>query len=84
MKNRYKARGEIIGSKVTVVEAKNPLVKGLTGQVVDETKNTFKISTINGWKTIIKNQCELEFDEFRVHGSKIDLRPEERTKKIRR
>jgi len=40
-----------IGEITTITESKNKSLIGLTGKIIDETKNTFKIQTIKGIKT---------------------------------
>jgi len=69
---------EIIGLKVKV---SNSPIKG---EVVDETKNTFMISTSKGEKTVPKkgNKFEIELDKKCViDGEMITQRPYERLKK---
>lgn len=82
-----KVRGEYIGCKVMVEKSSNPCNIGLHGKVIDETKNTLRVQTCKGSKTIIKKECcfvlKRNNDEFRINGNQIDLRPEDRVKKIR-
>ena len=47
-------RSEFIGKRVCVVNATNQSLVGLEGKVVDETKHTFTLQTIQGTKKIIK------------------------------
>ncbi len=77
---------ELIGLKVKVVDSKNPTSRGLTGNVVDETRNVIKIEKDNRKEVkLIKDQCTFS---FMVNGRWIDVdgkllvaRPEDRVKK---
>ena len=72
-----------------VIDSKNPLLKGLKGGVVDETKFTIKIKTLKkGVKTLIKEQSKflitLEDKSFEVEGKELIGKLEERIKKWRK
>ncbi|HLC47128.1 MAG TPA: ribonuclease P protein subunit [Candidatus Nanoarchaeia archaeon] len=73
----------IIGAQVHVSEAKNKTNIGIEGTIIDETRQTLKIMTKEGTKTIIKKNVTLEFPEerLRVKGALFIGRPEERLKK---
>lgn len=79
---------EYIGLRVTVVKSPSRERIGISGVVVDETKNTFLIEKDNG-KTarIPKESSRFRFErggeEFEVEGSEIAYRPEDRPKKTR-
>lgn len=48
---------EFIGAKIRVVRSKNPLLVGIEGYIIEETKNTLKILTIKSEiKQVIKNK----------------------------
>ena len=76
-------RHELIGLDVLVSGATNPLHKGLSGHIIDETKNLLIIETLNGVKRIPKMHSR-----FRLHlpgsglveidGSVMVLAPEKR------
>jgi ribonuclease P protein subunit POP4 len=77
---------ELIGLKVTVSESKNPSLIGISGEVVNETKNTLVIQTSTGEKAVIKDQCVFVFilpehEKVRVEGRLLVSRPEDRIKK---
>jgi len=79
---------EYIGLEVEVVDSSSPERIGITGLVVDETKNTFKIEKKNGKEVVIpKKGAKFLFrkgkETFIVEGSKILYPPEERIKKIK-
>lgn len=69
-KNKYYRRYRminVIGKDIEVVFSSNPYLINLKGRVIDETKNTIIIKTINGKKKIIpKSVCR-----FKIYNSKI-------------
>jgi ribonuclease P protein subunit POP4 len=76
-------RHEFIGLDVLVVEAKNPLYRGLCGIVIDETRNTLLIRTQCGDKRVPKPYSKFRFilDEgvkVEVDGSALIMAPEKR------
>lgn len=76
---------ELIGLKMEVIESTNKNLKGLSGKIIDETKNLLYVQQEKKEKKIPKkevrialwlpNKKKIEFD-----GSLINVRPEERTK----
>jgi len=79
---------ELIGLKVKVINSLSIPYIGLSGTVVDETKNTFVISTKKGEKRIPKKGCVFLFSlpdksKVKVVGEHIAFRPYDRPKKIR-
>ena len=77
---------ELIGLQCTVVESTNELQVGISGMVVDETKNTLRIMESGKIKTVQKNGAKFRFDINGrmkiVSGDRINYRPHERTKKV--
>lgn len=73
-------RHDLVGRTVTVVEAENPSLAGITGEVVDETKQTLRVRTDRGEKTLLKEQITIEVDGVRIEGRLLTQRPEKRTK----
>lgn len=78
---------EYIGLKTKVVNSPSKERIGISGLVVDETKNTFFVEKAD--KQVVKipkkNSVFLftkEGKTFEIQGSKILYRPEERIKKI--
>lgn len=74
---------ELIGRNVTIIESSVIHLIGLSGIVVDETKNTLKLKTNNGLKIIIKSIVTLSIElsnkiEVQVEGRKISYRSEDR------
>ncbi len=76
---------EWIGLNVEVVKSVNPCEVGIRGKVVDETKNTLKIMTEKGLKTVIKKgrvfRVKFAGKLMDVSGDLINFRPEERIKR---
>jgi ribonuclease P protein subunit POP4 len=77
---------EFIGLATTVVKSSNRDVVGLSGKVIDETRNTFTILKDNKEKVIVKNTSVFEFvlpDEtvVEIDGKVIMGRPEDRLKR---
>lgn len=79
-------RHELIGLEVKVVESTNPSQAGLSGKVVDETRNILSIDTGKGVKNLAKQDCTFSFhlpsgEWVRVEGRLLVARPEDRIKK---
>jgi RNase P/RNase MRP subunit p29 len=77
--------GELIGSRVTVLESSGKGLAGCEGVVADETKHTLVLDTARGKKTVPKVGCTFEFQGHsgvRVKGEWIAFRPADRTKKV--
>jgi ribonuclease P protein subunit POP4 len=77
---------EFIGLETTVVKSSNPDVVGLSGKVVDETRNTLTILQDNTEKVIVKDTSVFEFvlpdkTVVEIDGKFIMGRPEDRLKR---
>jgi len=85
MRPEYIIAHEWIGLNVEVVNSTNQFEVGIKGRVVDETKNTLKILTEKGLKTVIKKgrvfRVKFAGKLIDVSGDLINFRPEERIKK---
>ena len=80
------ARQELIGLRIMVDDSTNPCLTGLSGKVVDETRNTFLLETERGIKRIPKSNTSLIFtlpdgQRVRVAGSILISQPENRINK---
>jgi len=84
------ARHELIGLEVLVEDSLDPGLIGLSGQIVDETRNTFLLETERGIKRIAKANTSLIFtlpegQRVKVAGSVLISQPENRiTKRMQR
>ncbi|MCS7116629.1 MAG: ribonuclease P protein component 1 [Nitrososphaerota archaeon] len=79
---------ELIGLKARIEESNDPTLKGLTGIIVDETKNMLRMSIDSMIKSIPKSIVTLRFwlpdgSSCIVRGKMIVGRPEDRVKKLR-
>ena len=77
-------RSELIGLDVSVLSAS---FSGISGRVVDETKNTFTIESAGTERMVPKSGNEFRFtyqnEQIDIEGSKLLHRPEDRMKKVR-
>ncbi len=75
---------ELIGLDVNVVQSKDSNKKGIRGTIVDETQRTFVIETINGEKTVPKNESVFSFElgdeSVSLNGATLLYTPIERLK----
>ncbi len=81
--NKNILKDELIGTKIHITNAKNKSLIGLSGIVIDETKNALKIQTQTDAKikTILKNQVTLKIGNMIINGCELAYRSEERIKK---
>lgn len=90
MKAAAIVQSELIGLKAKVVKSSNPSYVGISGSVVDETRNTLTIRQENRDRVVVKDQAVFQFTlldgtVIEVEGGVILGRPEDRVKKqIRR
>lgn len=83
-------RHELIGTKARVAKNTCASLKGLSGTIVDETRNTFTFQTAGRKCKIAKNSGIFRFrfsdgTEVEIDGALLVARPEDRLKKsIRR
>ncbi|MDF2957331.1 MAG: RNase P/RNase MRP subunit p29 [Candidatus Alkanophagales archaeon MCA70_species_1] len=79
---------EFIGLEIEVAESTNECMRGLSGIVVDETKNMFVIEKGGVRKKIPKRGnvflFKLEEGNVLVRGDILAVRPEDRIKKLMR
>jgi ribonuclease P protein subunit POP4 len=80
-------RHELMGLKAWVHSSTNPDAQGLSGRVVDESRNTLTLETPDGREvSLVKDQCTFSFqipsgERVRVDGKLLVARPEDRIKK---
>ena len=79
---------EFINLKVNITQSTDPNLIGLSGRVIDETKNTFRIERSSDGKRIIvqksKNVFEfsVEDQQIAINGDDLTVRPQDRIKKL--
>jgi ribonuclease P protein subunit POP4 len=76
---------ELIGLKTVIAGSSNSILVGTRGHVVDETRNTVKLSTKSGVKVIPKDVAVFRFKlpdgtSVEVDGTRLIGRPENRLK----
>jgi ribonuclease P protein subunit POP4 len=86
MKPEELVRHELIGLEAVVAGSSNPSQRGLSGRVVDESRNTLSMETAAGVKVVQKAGCVFSFTlpsggTVRVDGDVLVGRPEDRIKK---
>ena len=79
---------ELIGLKAKVAESSSLPHKGISGLVIDETKNTFVFRVGSDEKIVPKKGRVFLFtlpgrEKVRLEGDKIAFRPYDRPKKLR-
>jgi ribonuclease P protein subunit POP4 len=77
---------EFIGLNAKVVRSTHPNYVGITGKVIDETRNTLVIRHKNKDKVVVKNTAVFHFilpdgTIVEIEGDAIVGRPEDRIKK---
>ena len=73
---------ELIGLQTQIVESNDKQIIGINGQIIDETKFMFVLSTENGIKRFAKSSSLWKFEfngkEAEFDGVKLTRRPYER------
>ncbi|MCK4247101.1 MAG: ribonuclease P protein subunit [Methanomicrobia archaeon] len=69
---------ELIGKKIKVVKSVNEAYIGITGTVIDETRNML---TLDDGRKLIKENITIEMDGTVLDGKYIVGRPENRIKR---
>lgn len=77
---------EFIGTHATIIQSPHPGYVGISGKVVDETKNTFMIQQNGEMKRIVKDTAVMHFtfsDDtiVEISGKLLVGKPEDRLKK---
>lgn len=76
---------ELIGLKARVLRSLDKKQRGVSGVVIDETKNTLLLETKEGRRSVIKKTSVFRFyagrKAFEVDGREINFRPHERIEK---
>jgi ribonuclease P protein subunit POP4 len=77
-------RDEFIGEQVEIVRSNNRQLLGLTGKIVDETRDSLKIlvnkTNFREFKMVFKKGNVFRIGNMTVEGNKIAKRPEDRIK----
>jgi len=77
-------RDEFIGEQVEILGSNNRQLVGLTGKIVDESRDSFKVlvnkRNFKEFKMIFKKGTTFKIGGLRVEGIKIAKKPEDRIK----
>ena len=76
-------RAEFIGEKVTVSYHTDPSLHGVSGKIVNETRETLVIECEGIQKTVSKRPAKFMFENGELIGSRIAYRPQDRIKKVK-
>lgn len=83
------ARSELIGLACRVATSAHAPYEGLSGRIVDETKETLVLETAAGREVVVPKRGQT-FEVTTADGERVSLagasiahRPEDRTKKVR-
>jgi len=75
---------EFIGKQMEIARSRNNQLQGLTGKIVDETRNSFKVlvtkQKFREFKIIMKKDNVFLIEKRLIEGNKIMKRPEDRIK----
>jgi len=79
-------RGEFIGTEGKIAKSQHSSYLGLSGKIINETKNTFTILHAGNAKSIIKDSAVFHFKFsdgtiVEINGKLLVGRPEDRLKK---
>jgi len=78
---------ELIGLNITIVESSDKSLNGLTGEIIDETKQTIRVKFEQCVKVVPKANVTLKVDlpdgqSVNINGKKIMYRPEDRIRRM--
>jgi RNase P/RNase MRP subunit p29 len=76
-------RVEFIGENVQISYHSDPSLCGVSGMIVDETRETIVIESEGVRKVVSKRPAKFMFEDGEVLGSKIAYRPQDRIKKVK-
>ena len=76
-------RDEFMGEQVTVSEHSDPSIQGISGKVVDETRETITIFSNAKAKMVSKRPGKFMFKDGELEGNKIAYRSQDRIKKVK-
>ena len=76
-------RLEFIGENVQISYHSDPSLCGVSGMIIDETRETIVIESEGVRKVVSKRPAKFMFEDGEVLGSKIAYRPQDRIKKVK-
>ena len=76
-------RVEFIGENVIVSEHSDPSLRGVSGKIIGETRETITIESSGIQKMISKRPGKFMFENGELVGNKIAYRSQDRIKKVK-
>ncbi|MDC0161468.1 MAG: hypothetical protein BEU03_02575 [Marine Group III euryarchaeote CG-Epi6] len=76
-------RDEFMGEQVTVSEHSDPSISGISGIIIDETRETITIHSDGKNKMVSKRPGKFLFSNGELIGNKIAYRSQDRIKKVK-
>ena len=76
-------RDEFMGEQVTVSEHSDPSIQGISGKIIDETRETITIFSYCKAKMVSKRPGKFLFNTGELNGNKIAYRSQDRIKKVK-
>ena len=76
-------RAEFIGERVVISYHTDPSLCGVSGTIVDETRETLIIKSNGINKIVSKRPGKFTFKDGELLGDKIAYRPQDRIKKVK-
>ena len=76
-------RVELIGEHVEVAHHTDPSLCGISGTVIDETRETLVIKSNGSRKVVSKRPARFVFKDGELLGEKIAYRPQDGIKKVK-
>ena len=76
-------RVELIGEHVEVSDHTDPSLCGISGTVIDESREMLVIRSNGSKKIISKRPAKFVFEDGELVGKKIAYRPQDRIKKVK-
>ena len=76
-------RGEFMGELVTISKHSDPSIQGISGKIIDETREAITIFSDGKAKMISKRPGKFMFKNGELEGNKIAYRSQDRIKKVK-
>jgi RNase P/RNase MRP subunit p29 len=76
-------RKEFIGENITVSEHSDPSLRGISGVITGESRETITIESNGIQKMISKRPAKFMFESGELMGNKIAYRSQDRIKKVK-
>ena len=76
-------RAEFIGENVTISHHSDPSLCGVSGMIVDETREIVTLSSSDGIKRVSKTSAMFKFETGRLNGDLLKHRPQDRIRKVK-